>query len=72
AALKSYWSRTVQPQPKPVISSIALQNGNVVITYTGVLQAADEVTGPYSDVVGTSPLTITPTAAKKFYRARSQ
>ena len=72
AALKTYWARTVQPQPKPVISSIALQNGNVVITYTGVLQAADEVTGPYSDVAGTSPQTIAPTAAKKFYRARSQ
>lgn len=72
AALKTYWARTVQPQPKPVISSIALQNGNVVITYTGVLQAADEVTGPYSDVAGTSPQTIAPTAAKKFYRARSK
>lgn len=72
AALKTYWARTAQPQPKPVISSIALQNGNVVITYTGVLQAADEVTGPYSDVAGTSPQTIAPTAAKKFYRTRSQ
>ncbi|MGC8990088.1 MAG: PA domain-containing protein, partial [Verrucomicrobiia bacterium] len=72
AALKSYYARTAQPQPKPVISSIALKNGNVVITYTGVLQAADEVIGPYSDVAGTSPQTIAPTAAKKFYRARSQ
>lgn len=70
AALKTYYARTVQPQPKPTIS-IALQNGNVVITYTGILQAADNVTGPYSDLPGTSPRTITPTEAKKFYRARS-
>jgi hypothetical protein len=36
----------------------------------GTLQEADEVTGPYSDVSGTSPFTVNPSVAKKFFRVR--
>jgi hypothetical protein len=36
----------------------------------GTLQSADNVTGPYTDVTPKSPLTVSPTAAKKFYRVR--
>ena len=46
--------------------------GNHTITWpAGTLQQADEVTGPYTDVPSaTSPFTITPTEAKKFYRLK--
>lgn len=44
--------------------------GNTV-TFTGTLQSADNVSGPYTDVAGaTSPLTINPNAAQKFWRTR--
>lgn len=37
----------------------------------GLLQSADEVSGPYSDVPGaTSPFAVTAAGAKKFYRVR--
>ena len=51
----------------------ATRNGtNVILIWTvGVLQSADVVTGPYTDVAGArSPRTEAPTAAKKFYRLR--
>ena len=41
------------------------------IEYTGTLQSADTVSGPYSDVAGaTSPFTVNLENAPKFYRAR--
>ena len=41
------------------------------IEYTGTLQSADTVSGPYSDVAGaTSPYTVNLEDAPKFYRAR--
>lgn len=66
-ALKGYRARTFVAAP---IIGIAKSAGNVVITYTGTLQAADAVTGPWSDVAGSSPQTIPATAAQKFYRAK--
>jgi len=36
----------------------------------GTLQSADIVTGPYTDVTPVSPVTVTPTGAKKFYRVK--
>lgn len=57
--------------PDPEVS-VAKSGANVVITYTGVLQGADAVNGPYSDVAGaTSPATIPASAAQKYYRSRS-
>jgi hypothetical protein len=53
--------------------SIARAGGNVAITWSGgTLQSADEATGTYSDVAGSpqSPLTVTPAAARKFYRLK--
>jgi Concanavalin A-like lectin/glucanases superfamily/Immunoglobulin domain/Immunoglobulin I-set domain len=57
------------PQVKLTIQPVGNQ---VRITWpSGVLQSADVVTGPYSDVPSaTSPYTISPSAAKKFYRVR--
>lgn len=57
------------PPPKPKVS-IEQTAAGVTITFTGTLQSADQVEGPYSDVVGTSPMTVTPAAGSvKFYRS---
>jgi hypothetical protein len=51
--------------------SIARSGENVVITYEGVLETANTVSGPYTEVAGaTSPLTLKPTAAQQFFRTR--
>jgi hypothetical protein len=42
----------------------------LTLTFTGTLQSADKVTGPYADQAGASPLTVTPAGAAKFYRAK--
>lgn len=69
-ALKTYRARTAPPVLTPTIS-IATTGGNLTITYAGVLQAADSVAGPYTDVTGaTSPRVISSPAGNKFYRAR--
>ncbi len=66
-SLKAYRARTVQPAPTIGITKTA---GNVVITYTGNLQAAEAITGPWSNVAGSSPQTIPTTGTQKFYRAQ--
>lgn len=46
--------------------------GQVVIQYSGVLQGAPVVTGPYTDVAGaTSPFTTAPSAAAMYFRSRA-
>lgn len=56
--------------PQPPALSVALNaQGQVVLTFEGTLQASDDVAGPYEPVAGTSPMTVTPTGSKKFYRA---
>jgi 3-hydroxy-3-methylglutaryl CoA synthase len=58
------------PPVKPAIS-IAISGVNIVLTYKGVLQSADNVQGPYTDVAGAaSPFSVQPTGARKFYRTR--
>ncbi|MBL9136882.1 MAG: hypothetical protein JNK85_13505 [Verrucomicrobiales bacterium] len=52
--------------------AVVRDGANLKITYTGTLQGADDVTGPYSDVAAaTSPATIATSAARKFYRAKN-
>ena len=48
------------------------QGNNVVVSWTGpgTLQAADNITGPWNDLTGASPQTITPSTPRKFYRLR--
>jgi hypothetical protein len=48
---------------------IERSGANVVITYSGTLQSADKVNGPYNNAAGPSPLTVTPSGAAKFYRS---
>jgi len=58
-------------QAPPPTLSVARSVQNIVLTYSGgTLQSADDVNGPWADETGTSPLTVQPTAAKKFYRVK--
>jgi hypothetical protein len=70
AALKAYQERTAPVTPT---ISISLTGGSPVVTYTGTLQSADEVTATFSDVAGAaSPYTVpVGAAARKFYRTRN-
>jgi hypothetical protein len=55
--------------PSTTLSFTRTQSG-LTITYTGTLQSADAIMGPWSNVTGaTSPYTTTFSAPKKFYRA---
>lgn len=55
----------------PATLTIAQTAEGVAITYTGTLQAADTVTGPYTDVAGaTSPYTTTATSAARYFRSK--
>lgn len=57
--------------PAPTLS-VSRSGGNIIITYTGVLQSAPIVTGTYTDVVGaTSPYTTPTTGPERYYRARN-
>jgi autotransporter-associated beta strand protein len=56
---------------KPTIS-LAKSGSQLVITYTGTLLSATNVTGPYNPVAGAaSPYMLTPSGAQVFYRASS-
>jgi hypothetical protein len=66
-ALKSFVSRT-GGTTTPTISISQNQTG-IVITFTGHLYSADKVEGPYTLVAGTGSVTVSPTAAMKFYQA---
>lgn len=50
--------------------TINLRAGKPILTFDGTLQAADADTGPWADLQGASPMTITPIGAMKFYRAK--
>jgi len=54
----------------PVVTISSTSNGSNV-AFTGVLQSADVITGPWIDEPNTSPLLISPVTAMKFYRARA-
>ncbi|MBM3878407.1 MAG: hypothetical protein FJ387_01615 [Verrucomicrobia bacterium] len=70
SGLKAYRARTFTPV-QPTIQSIKREGANVTIEYTGVLQSATSVTGPWTDVTGTSPYTTATSAAPmKFWRSR--
>lgn len=52
-----------------VISSVALSGGNIAITYTGKLQSAPTVNGPWTDVAGaSSPYSEAVATGAKFFR----
>ncbi len=56
----------------PVGKLISIDFGaeGLVITFTGQLQSADTVVGPWTNVEGASPITVQPTGNAKFYRVQ--
>ena len=56
----------------PTLSIVNNGDGTVTVTYTGTLQAAPAVSGPWEDVEGaTSPLTVSADAPATFARTRN-
>ncbi|MBE7500612.1 MAG: hypothetical protein HS113_09965 [Verrucomicrobiales bacterium] len=63
---------TYSPFVEPTLS-YSNAGGVTVLTYSGVLQSAPAVTGPYTPVAGaTSPYTVNKTQPAQFYRAAGQ
>lgn len=54
----------------PTVAIRENSDGSITITWTGTLVSSDTLGGTYSTVNGSSPLTIQPTAAARFYRSR--
>lgn len=69
AKFRDYSDTFAPVSTTPTLTS-ARGTGNITLTFTGTLQSADAVTGPWTDVVGASPQIIPTTGAIKFYRAR--
>jgi hypothetical protein len=57
---------------EPEISVVRNADGTVTVTYTGKLQSAPSVNGPWEDVEGESPLTLQPDQPARFARAISE
>ena len=61
----------VNPDAAPPTVSAAQGDGVIQILFTGTLESAADVTGPFSSVAGaTSPFTVNPDAPARFFRAR--
>gem|GEM_PF-1079631 len=60
------------PVVKPATLSVSRNGANLVVSWTegGTLQVADSVKGPWSDVAGASPQTVSTATAAKFYRVK--
>jgi hypothetical protein len=68
-AIKTYRARTFTPVTPTI--GIRVDGANAVLTFTGVLQAANKVDGAFGDVVATSPHSVPLTGAPmKFWRSR--
>jgi hypothetical protein len=69
--LIAYWDFNDGGVKPPPTISIAAAGANMTLTFTGTLQSATSITGPWTDVVGaTSPATLPATGAQAFYRAK--
>jgi hypothetical protein len=70
AQISNFYQGIAAPST-PTLSLARTANG-IVLTFTGTLQSADVITGPWANATGASPLTITTSGSAKFYRAVSQ
>jgi hypothetical protein len=64
---------TSAPPVNPTISLTSDTSGNITLTFTGTLQAAATVNGPYTDVAGATSPKVIPAGSlsgNKFWRAR--
>jgi len=69
-AIRAYRSRTEEPKPTPTIQ-LARSATGITITFTGTLQGADQVTGPYVDVPSAaSPHAVSTSGTARYFRAR--
>jgi hypothetical protein len=57
-------------EPEGAVVTIQRTATGLSISFTGTLESADVITGPWTPVTGASPLAVTPTGAAKFYRSR--
>ena len=64
------WAANFTAKPQVPTLSFAWSAGKLIITFEGTLQSADKADGSYTDITGTSPMTITPSGVMKFYRAK--
>jgi hypothetical protein len=55
---------------EPPAIGVARSATGITITFTGSLESADIVTGPWSPVAGAGPVTVPTTGSGKFYRAK--
>jgi hypothetical protein len=72
AKLLAYWdfNDASAAPPTGVTLSVARTASGISITFGGTLQTADTITGPWTDLTGASPMSVTPSGAMKFYRAK--
>ncbi len=69
-SVSAYYQWTTPAAPPTL--SIARAPGGITLTFTGTIQSASSLAGPWTDMTGISPLTVTiPTGSKmQFYRAK--
>jgi hypothetical protein len=60
----------VSTGPTGPVVTITKTAGGLSITFEGTLQEADVITGPWTDLPGSSPMTVTPAGSAKFYRSK--
>jgi hypothetical protein len=68
--LIAYWPFNDPAAPAAPTLSVARTASGLTITFTGTLQSAQAVTGPWTDMPGASPATVTPTGKFTFYRSK--
>jgi hypothetical protein len=67
------WASGIKPSVGPGAPTLSLTRTatGISIAFTGTLQSANSVTGPWTDEAAVaSPLAVTPTGGMKFYRAK--
>ena len=67
-AIPAYYQWTTPPAAPNL--TLARTATGITLTFEGSIQSASVLTGPWADVAGTSPMTVTTTDAMKFYRAK--
>jgi hypothetical protein len=67
-SVPAYYQWTAAAVPPTL--SVARTATGLTLTFTGTIQAADAVIGPWADVTGSSPMNVSTTGTRKFYRAK--
>lgn len=73
AKILAFWDfNDAVPVVNPVTPTVAIaaDGADFKVTYTGTLQGANAVTGPWADVTGASPVSVPASSAMRFFRAK--